>query len=116
MWLPACATMPTPSEQCHVHWSEAWVQMGGSPANREELLALAAPGSHGKTVHDQLRAANSLKEVWFSRGPEDLLLCRYREVRNTCSNHVETAEFQMTQQGWSTSGALVTVCIPRDRR
>lgn len=104
-----CITRPAAFDQCHVSRSDGWVLSEAWPNNRDELLGVS---SHDKTVREELSSNTALKEVWFARGSDYLLLCRYEEgAEDSCTNHLESAEFYRAPEGWWTTGVLTQVCV-----
>ena len=104
---------PSAYDQCDVKRSNAWSLMRKSPAKRETLLGLKW---NGKTVRDELNSG------CFTQGGMVLARpCRHHVVPisgypGRLRSQAETAQFRLTQEGWSTVSILENVCVAADKR
>src|SRR5581483_2284068 len=95
--LSACASdRPDTFDPCGAR-AGGWKLSPEVPANSQELLAL---DSGGQPVREQLKSAIHLSELWFSDGPDRLMVCRYEAGSDVCPVAV-TAEFTRKSNRWS---------------
>jgi hypothetical protein len=107
--LSACACVSPRTvdslEQC-AQSSNGWELSADPPDNHSELMSLQ---SGGKTVRSQLEAGVPLREAWFSRGPDDLLVCHYEASAEVCPVAL-VAEFRRKGGIWSAGAVLSNQC------
>ncbi len=106
--LVACASAPhqfDAGEQCFGR-AAGWQRAPDIPPNRAELLDL---NSGGRPVHEQLTAGIPLREMWFSKGADRLMICRYEDGADVCPVAI-TVEFARASTVWSAGPAQSRTC------
>jgi hypothetical protein len=83
-----------------------WQPLPVTPSNSAELLAL---NSAGRPVQEQLRGGVPLTETWFSRGTDQLMVCRYEEDANVCPVAL-SVEFTRASNVWSAGPVQSRLC------
>lgn len=83
-----------------------WQPAAQTPPNRLELLDLP---SGGRPVREQLGGGMPLREVWYSRGSDQLMICRYEEGANVCPVAL-TVEFTRASNVWSAGPVQSRLC------
>jgi hypothetical protein len=104
----ACASSPRQfdaGQQCYGR-TAGWQRLPDVPSNRAELLNL---NSGGTPVTAQLSAGMSLREMWFSRGDNSLMVCRFEDDADVCPVAI-TVEFARTSSVWSAGPVESRTC------
>jgi len=104
--LTACVSRSLDTTEPCADPAAGWKVSPEAPENAAELLALE---SEGQPVGDQLRSAIPLTEIWFSEGPDRLLVCRYEARASECPVAM-TAEFTRTSHGWAAGSVESRLC------
>lgn len=104
--MAACVSdRPGAVDVCADH-AAGWKVSPDAPANQSELLALP---SGGQPVSAQLGAALPLTQVWFSDGPDRLMVCRYEPRVEVCPVAI-SVEFTRASGAWSAGPVESRLC------
>jgi hypothetical protein len=101
-----CASPSRRSDTLCASPGTGWQRSADAPDNDSALLDLK---SGGRPIRDQLEAGVALREAWFSRGPDDLMVCRYEASEEVCPVTL-VVEFRVTRGVWSAGPVLSNQC------
>jgi len=104
--LVACASDRVGTIDLCADPASGWEISPEAPAIKPQLLGLE---SGGQPVREQLRGGVPLTEIWFSEGPDRLMICRYEAEADVCPVAI-TVEFTRASNGWSAGPVESRIC------